>query len=32
LVGADNLHAMLAPINLWNAVSHDSLYRVPASR
>src|SRR6266481_1443807 len=32
LVDADNLHAMLAPINFWNAVNHDSIYRVPASR
>ena len=29
LVSADNFHAMLAPINLWNAISHDSLFRAP---
>ena len=26
LVSADNLHAMLAPINFWTAVSHDLLF------
>jgi hypothetical protein len=31
LVSADNLHALLAPINFWNAVSHGSLFRVPDS-
>ena len=31
LVDADNLHAMLAPINFWNAANHDSIYRGPAS-